>query len=94
MCELRRTENNSIHGVESFSPQINHKLREGKSMRVVQTNVINNTAGSVSRLERGFVIRRTETQFMHVREPIMVQRLQTEDFNNLVVVHDQVEQYI
>ncbi|MBQ7543392.1 MAG: hypothetical protein IJT02_00455 [Synergistaceae bacterium] len=63
-------------------------------MRVVQTNVINNTAGSVSRLERGFVIRRTETQFMHVREPIMVQRPQTEDFNNLVVVHDQVEQYI
>ena len=63
-------------------------------MRIVQTNVITNTAGSTSRLERGFTVRRTETQFMHVREPIMVQRPQIEDFNNLVVVHDQVEQYI
>lgn len=63
-------------------------------MRVVQTNIINNTAGTTRRLERGFVIRRTETQYMHVREPIMVQRPQIEDFNNLVVVHDQVEQYI
>ncbi len=63
-------------------------------MRVVQTNMIVNTAGTASRLERGFVIRRTETQYMHVREPIMVQRPQIEDFNNLVVVHDQVEQYV
>ncbi|MBQ3448068.1 MAG: hypothetical protein IJG37_10535 [Synergistaceae bacterium] len=64
------------------------------SMRVVQTNIINNTSGTTSRLEKGFVVRRTETQFMHVREPIMVQRPQVEDFNNLVVVHDQVEQYV
>ncbi|MBQ3403687.1 MAG: hypothetical protein IJG65_10015 [Synergistaceae bacterium] len=63
-------------------------------MRVVQTNIITNSAGSVSRLERGQVIRRTETQYMHVREPIIVQRPQVEDFNNLVVVHDQVEQYV
>ena len=63
-------------------------------MRVVQTNTIVNTAGTTSRLERGFVIRRSETQYMHVREPIMVQRPQIEDFNNLVVVHDQVEQYV
>ena len=63
-------------------------------MRVVQSNVINNVAGTASRLERGFTIRRTETQFMHVREPIMVQRPKVEDFNNLVVVHDTVEQYI
>ena len=63
-------------------------------MRVVQTNIITNTSGSANRLERGAVIRRTETQFMHVREPIMVQRPQVEDFNNLVVIHDQVEQYI
>ena len=63
-------------------------------MRVVQTNIISNTAGTAQRLERGFVIRRTETQFMHVREPIMVQRPQVEDFKNLVVVHDQVEQYV
>ncbi|MBQ3395453.1 MAG: hypothetical protein IJG55_03870 [Synergistaceae bacterium] len=63
-------------------------------MRVVQTNTIVNTAGTASRLERGCVIRRSETQYMHVREPVMVQRPQIEDFNNLVVVHDQVEQYV
>ncbi|MBQ7152134.1 MAG: hypothetical protein IJR94_07785 [Synergistaceae bacterium] len=63
-------------------------------MRVVQTNIINNTAGTVSRIERGVVTRRVDTQYVHVREPIMVQRPQVEDFNNLVVVHDQVEQYI
>ena len=62
--------------------------------RINQTSSIINTTGSVSRLEKGTVIRRTETQYMHVREPIMVQRPQIEDFNNLVVVHDQVEQYI
>lgn len=63
-------------------------------MKIIQTSTIINTAGSVSRLERGFVIRRTDTQYMHVREPIMVQRPQIEDFNNMVVVHDQVEQYV
>ena len=63
-------------------------------MRIVQTNVINDMAGSVSRLEKGFITRRTETQYMHVKEPIMVQRPQIEDFNNLVVIHDQVEQYV
>lgn len=62
--------------------------------RINQTSNILNITGSVSRLEKGTVIRRTETQYMHVREPIMVQRPQIEDFNNLVVVHDQVEQYI
>ncbi len=64
------------------------------STRISQTSNILNTTGTVSRLEKGTVIRRTETQYMHVREPIMVQRPQIEDFNNLVVVHDQVEQYI
>ena len=63
-------------------------------MRIVQTNIINDMAGSVSRLEKGFITRRTETQYMHVKEPIMVQRPQIEDFNNLVVIHDQVEQYV
>ena len=64
-------------------------------MRVVQTNIINNTDGHVvSRVERGAVIRRVENQYVHVREPIMVQRPQIEDFNNLVVIHDQVEQYV
>ncbi|MBQ4469320.1 MAG: hypothetical protein II917_04185 [Synergistaceae bacterium] len=63
-------------------------------MRIVQTSSIINTSGSVSRLEKGFIIRRTDTQYMHVREPIMVQRPQIEDFNNMVVVHDQVEQYV
>ncbi len=63
-------------------------------MRIVQNNIIVNTSGYTSRLERGATIRRTDTQFVHVREPIMVQRPQIEDFNSLVVVHDQVEQYV
>lgn len=63
-------------------------------MRVVQTSIITNTAGNATRLERGAVIRRNETQYMHVREPVLVQRPRVEDFNNLVVIHDQVEQYI
>lgn len=64
------------------------------AVNIVQHSNIVNTAGSVSRLERGQVIRRTDTQYMHVREPIMVERPKIEDFNNLVVVHDQVEQYV
>ena len=63
-------------------------------MRVVQTNIISDTAGSVSRLEKGFAVRRTENQYVHVQEPILVQRPQIEDFNNMVVIHDQVEQYV
>ncbi|MBQ3458309.1 MAG: hypothetical protein IJM47_04515 [Synergistaceae bacterium] len=63
-------------------------------MRVVQTNIITNSAGNVSRLERGQVVRRVENQYVHVREPILVQRPKVEDFNNLVVIHDQVEQYV
>ncbi|MBQ3645166.1 MAG: hypothetical protein IJM82_01505 [Synergistaceae bacterium] len=64
-------------------------------MRVVQTNVINNTDGHVvSRVARGAVVRRVENQYVHVREPVMVERPQVEDFNNLVVIHDQVEQYV
>ncbi len=63
-------------------------------MQVVQTSIITNTAGNATRLERGQTIRRTDTQYVHVREPILVQRPRVEDFNNLVVVHDQVEQYI
>ena len=63
-------------------------------MQVVQTSIITNTAGNATRLERGQTIRRTDTQYVHVKEPILVQRPRVEDFNNLVVVHDQVEQYI
>lgn len=63
-------------------------------MRVVQTNVISDTAGVATRLERGSVIRRVENQYIHVQEPILVQRPQIEDFNNMVVIHDQMEQYI
>ena len=50
--------------------------------------------GSVNRLEKGFVTRRTENQYVHVQEPILVQRPVIEDFNNMVVIHDQVEQYV
>ena len=63
-------------------------------MRIVQTNTIINTAGFTDRLERGYAIRREDVQFMHVKEPIMITRPQIEDFNSLIVVHDQVEQYI
>ncbi|MBQ9904418.1 MAG: hypothetical protein IJM47_06510 [Synergistaceae bacterium] len=63
-------------------------------MRVIQSNIISNISGNAQRLERGAVIRRTETQYMHVAEPVLVQRPVIEDFNNLVVIHDQVEQYI
>ena len=63
-------------------------------MQIVQTSVITNTAGNATRIERGAVMRRTNTQYVHVQEPILVQRPRVEDFNNLVVVHDQVEQYI
>lgn len=63
-------------------------------MQIVQTSIITNTAGNAVRIERGPTVRRTETQYVHVREPILVQRPRVEDFNNLVVVHDQVEQYI
>ena len=63
------------------------------SIRNVQTNNIINTAGYVSRLERGTVLRRTNTQYIHVTEPLMIQRPVIEDFNNLIVVHDQIEQY-
>lgn len=63
-------------------------------MRIVQTSTVINTSGFVDRLERGFTLRREDVQFMHVKEPIMIQRPQIEDFNSLVVVHDQVEQYV
>lgn len=63
-------------------------------MRIVQTHTTINTAGYVDRMERGFVIRREDVQYTHIKEPILIQRPQIEDFNSLVVVHDQVEQYI
>ena len=63
-------------------------------MRVVQTNVISDMGGSVRRLERGSVTRRVENQYVHVQEPVMVERPRIEDFNNMVVIHDQIEQYI
>ena len=40
-------------------------------MRIVQTNVITNTAGSTSRLERGFTVRRTETQFITLHSGVV-----------------------
>lgn len=64
------------------------------SIRNVQNSVTINTAGSISRLERGYVSRRTNTQYIHVTEPVMIQRPVIEDFNNLIVVHDVVEQYV
>ncbi len=63
-------------------------------MRVVQTSRMINVSGFIERLEHGVLVRREDVQFMHIKEPILIQRPQIEDFNSLVVVHDQVEQYV
>ena len=64
------------------------------SVQQIRNSVTINTSGSYSRLERGYVSRRTNTQYIHVTEPVMIQRPVIEDFNNLIVVHDTVEQYV
>lgn len=82
------------HGAK-YSVQLAHTMKEEElSMQVSQTSVITNTAGNSIRIERGPVLRRVNTQYIHVQEPVFVQRPKIEDLNNLVVVHDQVEQYV
>ena len=63
-------------------------------MRIVQTSRMINVSGFIERLEHGVQVRREDVQFMHIKEPVLIQRPQIEDFNSLVVVHDQVEQYV
>jgi hypothetical protein len=62
-------------------------------MRIVTTNTIVHTEGYTLRRERGAVLRRVNTDYEHVREPVIVPRPKIEDFNSLVVVHDKVEYY-
>jgi hypothetical protein len=69
-------------------------VEEVKEMRIVQTSTIINTSGFTDRLERGFAVKHEDVHYLHVREPVVIQRPQVEDFNSLVVVHDQVEQYM
>ena len=53
-----------------------------------------NISGYVDRVEKGPYVRRINTRFTHVPEPVLIQRPKIEDFNNLIVVHDQIETYI
>ncbi len=62
-------------------------------MRIVTTNTLIHTEGYTYAKERGASIRRNNTNYEHVREPVIVQRPQIEDFNALVVVHDKMEYY-
>ena len=62
-------------------------------MRIVTTNTVVHTEGYTLSKERGAVTRRTNVDFEHVREPVIVPRPRIEDFNSLVVVHDKMEYY-
>jgi hypothetical protein len=62
-------------------------------MRIVTNNVVIHTEGRTYAKERGASVRRTNVNYEHVREPVTVQRPKMEDFNSLVVVHDQMEYY-
>lgn len=62
-------------------------------MRIVSESNVINTAGYVDRVERGYVVKHVNKVYQHVKEPVIVPKPQVEDFNNLVVVHDMVEQY-
>ena len=63
-------------------------------MRVVTTNTVVHTEGSVRSRERGPDIRRVNVNYEHVREPVMVPRPEIEDFSSLVIVHDKMEYYV
>ena len=62
-------------------------------MQIVTTNTIVHTEGYTLPKERGQAVRRENTNYEHVREPVIVTRPRIEDFNSLVVVHDKVEYY-
>ena len=63
------------------------------SVNIVTTNTVRHTEGSARTLERGPVIRRTNTIHEHVTVPVTVPRPRIEDFNALVVVQNRVEHY-
>ena len=62
-------------------------------MQVVSSNTIIHTQGYTLHKERGTVIRRSNVNYEHVREPVIVPRPKIEDFNSLVIVHDKMEFY-
>ena len=68
--------------------------REVQGMiRITQTNREINVSGAVDRLERGYSVKHEVTNYQHVRAPMLVQKPQIEDLNQLVIVHDLVEEY-
>lgn len=62
-------------------------------IRVTQTSREVNISGFVDRVERGYSVKHELTHYQHVRAPVLVQKPQIEDLNQLVVVHDMVEEY-
>ena len=63
-------------------------------MIIKQTSNVINTEGYIDRLEHGPVIRRENLVFQNIKEPIYVSKPKIEDFNNLIVVHNKVEEYL
>lgn len=63
-------------------------------MIIKQTSTIINTEGYIDRLEHAPIVRRENVVFQNIKEPIYVARPKIEDFNNLVVVHNKVEEYL
>ena len=62
-------------------------------MEIVSSSTIVHTTGYALHKERGAVIRRENTFYEHVREPVIVAKPRIEDFSMLVVVHDKMEFY-
>ena len=62
-------------------------------MQVTHATRETNIAGITQRIERGYMIQRTATHYRHVKTPVVVPKPRVEDINNLVVVHDIVEEY-
>ena len=62
-------------------------------IQVTQTMRESNISGFVDRVERNYAVKHETTHYRHVRAPVIVQKPQIEDLNNLIVVHDLVEEY-
>ena len=62
-------------------------------IRITQTSRESNISGFVDRVERNYSVKHETTLYRHVHAPILVHKPQVEDINNLVVVHDLIEEY-
>ena len=62
-------------------------------LQVSNTMRETNISGFVDRVERNYTVKHETTHYRHVRSPLIVQKPQIEDLNNLIVVHDLVEEY-